>query len=155
MSNTDETAGRAVLDALVRLRAAEEEKRKIVKVQTGLSENDQEALRVVVDGGASGEPVGPAHLAKALEITAASITVMLDRLEKRGLLRRAASTTDRRALLLRPTEAGIALSAAAHATSTASDRLFDTLPAENAAIITQFLERLSETVAQPLAPAAV
>jgi len=153
MTNTDETAGRAVLEALVRLRAAEDQLRKDVKDRTGLSVNDQEALRVVVDGEATGAPVGPAHLAKALEVTAASITVMLDRLEKRGLLRRAASTTDRRALLIQPTEAGIALSATAHATTPESDRLFDTLPAESAAIISQFLERLSESVSAPLLPA--
>lgn len=46
------------------------------------------------------------RLAKALGVTAPNITMWIDRLEKRGLVQRHASTTDRRAQQLRVTAKG-------------------------------------------------
>jgi DNA-binding MarR family transcriptional regulator len=49
------------------------------------------------------------RLAKALGVTAPNITMWIDRLEKRGLVQRQASTTDRRAQQLRVTAKGAQL----------------------------------------------
>jgi DNA-binding MarR family transcriptional regulator len=51
-------------------------------------------------------PVTPGRLAKALAFTAPGVTVWLDRLVARGLIRRERSETDRRAQNLSATDAG-------------------------------------------------
>jgi DNA-binding MarR family transcriptional regulator len=57
-----------------------------------------------------GNPGGsPARLAQALAVTAPNITMWIDRLVKRGLVQRSASTTDRRVQKLEVTPAGARL----------------------------------------------
>ena len=51
-------------------------------------------------------PVTPTRLAKALAVTAPGVTIWLDRLEGRGLLKRERSETDRRAQHIRVTRKG-------------------------------------------------
>lgn len=53
--------------------------------------------------------VSAARLAKALAVTAPNIAAWIDRLEKRGLIRRIPHATDRRAQHLRTTPAGATL----------------------------------------------
>ena len=53
--------------------------------------------------------VSARQLARALAVTPPNITVWIDRLEKRGLVRRERSTTDARAQHIRATTAGAAL----------------------------------------------
>jgi DNA-binding MarR family transcriptional regulator len=69
--------------------------------------------------------VTPGRLAKALAFTAPGVTVWLDRLVARGLVKRERSETDRRAQNLSATDAGQALVAQA---------LADLLAAEQAAL---------------------
>lgn len=57
--------------------------------------------------------VTPTRLAKALSLTAPGVTVWIDRLEQRGLIRRERSTSDRRAQHLSTTRAGRELAARA------------------------------------------
>ena len=53
------------------------------------------------------------RLARALAVTAPNITMWIDRLEARGLVRREQSTRDRRSQVLHATDEGIALARAA------------------------------------------
>ncbi|PPE66321.1 MarR family winged helix-turn-helix transcriptional regulator [Caldimonas caldifontis] len=54
-----------------------------------------------------------ARLARALAVTAPNITMWIDRLESRGLVRREQSARDRRSQVLHATQEGIALARAA------------------------------------------
>jgi len=69
----------------------------------GLNENDISALRYLLRADERGTTVGPRELAEYLGIQSSSITVLLDRLEKAGHIRRVPSPFDRRALIIVPT----------------------------------------------------
>ncbi len=64
--------------------------------QHGLGSTDVRALITLVDLERAGVAAGPTALARALGLTTASTTVLLDRLERAGHVRRAARTDDRR-----------------------------------------------------------
>ena len=66
----------------------------------GMGENDLLALRYVITAHQDGRSIGPKELTAYLGISSASTTVLLDRLERKGQLRRENSPFDRRALIL-------------------------------------------------------
>ncbi|QJU53454.1 MarR family transcriptional regulator [Herbiconiux sp. KACC 21604] len=98
-----------LVDALTELWNAEVQRRREITERTGLSANDEQALEHIVDASRAGEGVSPKSLAAGIGITSASITVLIDRLERRGLVTRAVSPSDRRALSLHPTQEGASL----------------------------------------------
>ena len=69
----------------------------------GLGENDLLALRYLLTAKKDGRSIGPKELTAYLGISSASTTVLIDRLEKAGQVRREHSPFDRRALILVPT----------------------------------------------------
>lgn len=140
------TAGHSIIDALNALRAAEVLQRKRVSARTGLGDNDLAALQLIVAASASGADVSPKEIANALGITSASTTVLLDRLEKKSLVRRATSPFDRRALLVRPTDTGVEVSASVDATIAARSVVLDGVDPTDTTIITEFLGRLTDAV---------
>jgi DNA-binding MarR family transcriptional regulator len=71
-----------------------------------LSRAGREAL-AVLDG--AGQPLSPTTIAERLIVTTASVTSLLDTLERRGLVERHPDPTDRRKLLIRITPDGKAL----------------------------------------------
>jgi DNA-binding MarR family transcriptional regulator len=75
-------------------------------LDSDLSLRQYAALHGVRDGAAS-----PGELARLWQVTPAVITGIVDRLERRGLLRRDPDPNDRRRLRLALTESGLALSA--------------------------------------------
>ena len=71
-----------------------------------LSRAGREAL-AVLDG--AGQPLSPTTIAERLIVTTASVTSLLDTLERRGLVERRPDPTDRRRLLVAITDDGLAL----------------------------------------------
>ncbi len=71
-----------------------------------LSRAGREAL-AVLEG--AGRPLSPTTIAERLIVTTASVTSLLDTLERRGLVERRPDPTDRRKLLVVITDAGVAL----------------------------------------------
>ena len=69
----------------------------------GLSPSSALALGILADAEA---PLAPHQIAEKLIISRATITGLLDSLEKRGYVRRVPHSTDRRMLLIELTEAG-------------------------------------------------
>ena len=69
----------------------------------GLSPSSALALGIVVDASA---PLPPNEIAKRLIISRATVTGLVDSLERRGYVRRSPHTSDRRMLLIEPTERG-------------------------------------------------
>ena len=90
----------AVLEAMRTYRAAESAMRRRTQVSMGMGENDLLALRYVIMAQQAGRSIGPKELTGYLGISSASTTVLLDRLERKGQLRREHSPFDRRALIL-------------------------------------------------------
>jgi DNA-binding MarR family transcriptional regulator len=66
----------------------------------GINRTDLRCLDELLRGG----PTGPAHLASRLGLTTGSMTTLLDRLERAGYVVRSPDPTDRRRLLVHPTE---------------------------------------------------
>ncbi|WP_116968932.1 MarR family transcriptional regulator [Blastomonas sp. UPD001] len=63
-----------------------------------VSRNDLRCLHLLENG-----PVSPTQIGKALDLTSGSVTVLLDRLERKDFVRRRPSPHDRRALLVEAT----------------------------------------------------
>jgi DNA-binding MarR family transcriptional regulator len=93
----------AVLEAMRTYRAAESAMRRRTQISMGMGENDLLALRYVITAHQDGRSIGPKELTAYLGISSASTTVLLDRLERSGQMRREHSPFDRRALILVPT----------------------------------------------------
>jgi DNA-binding MarR family transcriptional regulator len=64
--------------------------------RNGLSATDVRALVCLLDQERAGVPAGPTWLAGQLRVTTASVTALLDRLERAGHVRRVPRSDDRR-----------------------------------------------------------
>jgi len=92
-------------------------------------------------------PATGRELAAALGVDPPYVTVMLDDLERRGLIERTPHPTDRRAKVVRPTAAG-------RRTAQKADRLLETPPAALRALPADDLAALARIVAVLTEPAA-
>ncbi|WP_382305389.1 MarR family winged helix-turn-helix transcriptional regulator [Herbiconiux sp. UC225_62] len=95
----------AAVDALLRLQRAEETEVDRVRAAVGLSNNEFRAIRYLLQAQREGRDTGPKDLVVMLAISNASVTAIIDRLERNGDLERLPHPNDRRAQLLRPTTA--------------------------------------------------
>lgn len=100
-------AGRALSAALLRLRRAEQVQESRVLNTTRLSNLDLRALRYLVQAERDGRSIGPKDLIVMLDTSSANITNVVDRLVKKGYVERVNHPSDRRAHLLKPTEAAV------------------------------------------------
>lgn len=89
----------------------------------------------------------PARLASALGTDAAGVTRLLDRLEAKELIARRTSPTDRRAIVVEPTEAGRALvPQLLPAFRGVAEQLLDGLTVEEVELLETLLRRLLQNV---------
>ena len=139
----------AVLEAMRSYRAAETAMRRRSQVSMGMGENDLIAMRYLLRAAEQEKSVGPKELAQYLGITSASITVLLDRLEKAGHIRREPSPFDRRALIIVP-----ALPVDEAAAATLGEvrpeliEIVERLSPDDAATVVDFLSRMRDAVDQ-------
>lgn len=92
------------LEALREFQNAEAAMRQRTLDAMGLTDNELHAVRVVLGRSDEDRPVKPMDVTLALGISSASTTAILDRLESSGHLRRVPHPSDRRSVLLQPTE---------------------------------------------------
>ena len=93
------------------------------------------------------------RLSNALSLSAPNMSVVLDRLEKRGLIRRAQSGTDKRAQFLHLTPAGKALTAQAVKISRhMEDPLLAKLTHGERAMLFELLDKVAKQAAEPTRP---
>jgi DNA-binding MarR family transcriptional regulator len=86
----------------------------------------------------------PKQLSEALAMVAPAVTVLLDRLENRGLIERTRSDSDRRALRVTLTPAGTELAHKAHALSLDMEReVVHALSAAERAILLELLQKVA------------
>jgi DNA-binding MarR family transcriptional regulator len=81
-------------------------------VQQGLNRTDVRALVAVMDAARRGEALTAGRLGEAVELRSASVTALIDRLERVGHLRRVRDTQDRRRVSLEISDAAMAAGAA-------------------------------------------
>src|SRR4051812_14676951 len=91
-------AAAAILQALREYGTSEAATRRSSRDSMGMGETALLALRYLLRAEASGERVGPKDLSRALGITTASTTSLIDRLVASGNVRREPHPTDRRSL---------------------------------------------------------
>ncbi len=89
-----------LMAALGRLREAEQVLSEASLSYMKLNETDMRALHYLIVSGNQGQTVTPGALSTHLKISTASVTKMLDRLERAGHIIRQAHPTDRRALAI-------------------------------------------------------
>ena len=100
MSPTDLAEIRAVMAALGRLREAEQLLSEASQRYMKLGRTDMRALHYLIVAEHRGAVVTPSALTSHLNISSASTTKLLDRLETAGHIHRAPHPTDRRALAI-------------------------------------------------------
>jgi DNA-binding MarR family transcriptional regulator len=81
-------------------------------VQHGLNRTDVRALVAVMDAARRGEALTAGRLGEAVELRSASVTALIDRLERVGHLRRVRDAQDRRRVSLEISDAAMAAGAA-------------------------------------------
>lgn len=104
MSGSDIAAAVEVMDAMFRWREAEQRVSAASSKYMRLSATDMKAVRFIIVRSGQGEIVTARDLAEHLEISSASTTKLLDRLERGGHIERRAHPADRRALAIVVTE---------------------------------------------------
>lgn len=81
-------------------------------LQQGLNRTDVRALVAIMDAARRGEALTAGRLGEAVELRSASVTALVDRLEKVGHLRRARDAEDRRRVVLEMSDSAMAAGAA-------------------------------------------
>ncbi|WP_338067959.1 MarR family winged helix-turn-helix transcriptional regulator [Microbacterium sulfonylureivorans] len=92
-----------LLQAFRLYRAAEVAMRRRTRDAMAMGENDLLTLRYLLKAVREDRLVSPAELARYLGVSTASMTVIIDRLEKSGHVRRGPHPTDRRSIVVIPT----------------------------------------------------
>ncbi|KZE32995.1 MarR family winged helix-turn-helix transcriptional regulator [Microbacterium sp. T32] len=95
-------------------------------------------------------PLSPGELSRRLDLTTAATTAAIDRLVALGHVTRAPHPTDRRSLLVVPTEASVQRAMSRLAPMIAGvDAVLDDFTDDEQAVITRYLERVVASYAMP------
>jgi len=143
----DTSRGVAVLNALRDYRASEAAMRRRTRSAMRMGETDLLAIRHLLKQQGLGASVSPKDLAAYLSISSASTTVLIDRLVRSGHVERRPHPTDRRALVIVPTDASDS-----EVRATLGDMhqrmigVAESLSPDEAAIVLGFLDRMREAV---------
>lgn len=101
---TTSTDNAAVLHALARFRASDTQMHQRVRTIASLGDNELRVLQFLLLRQREGFDVKPSEISRHLGISSASTTALLDRLERQGSVERVSHPTDRRSILIAPTD---------------------------------------------------
>ena len=135
-----------MLGMLGDLRVSELKLLRRLTEQSGLKENDLAAMRLLRNAQQGDDSLGPKDLATHLGITSASVTVLLDRLEKRGLAERTPNPEDRRSLRIGVTDEGLRV-VASHDDPELVNGVVRALSGRDAELIVRFFRDLTDAAA--------
>ena len=102
--STDDERGARVMEALRSYRAAEMTMRRRTQESMAMGENELLVLRYLTRADGAERGVTPIDLARHVGMSTASMTSLLDRLERTGHLERRPHPSDRRKVLVRTTQ---------------------------------------------------
>ncbi|PZF62559.1 MarR family transcriptional regulator [Curtobacterium sp. MCBD17_034] len=136
-----------VLEALRQLREAEQRAHRRACASLHVGENGLHALRFLLEAGAVGQDVNAKDLAVRLGVTAASTSVLVERLVRSGYVERHPDPQDRRGVLLTATgpAAHRARRVIAELDATRGRAVTD-LPAGAADVVLRFLTEMADAV---------
>lgn len=129
------TSQAPIEDGFRRLFAANDRLRATMRRVVGLSVHEEMTL-LLLDQGIT----APSRLSRAIGMTTAGMTNLLDRMEADGLLRREPHATDKRRVLVTLTKKGYRTRISYAAVSAELARLAASYPADESAAIGRFLE---------------
>ncbi len=136
--------GRALSDAVLRLRRAEQVQAGLAVRASELSAIDLTALRYLVQGHRDGRDLGPKDLIVMLATSSATVTNVVERLASKGYVERVQHPSDRRAHYLVPTPEAVArVDEAFAAHHRAIVTVIDELDAERAAIAAEVIDLIA------------
>lgn len=139
-----------VAGILEHLRFADAKLARQREQQTGMNETDRAAMRYLLEN-QDAEEVTPGRIARALHLSPASGTALIDRLVARGLVVVAGHPHDRRKKLVRPLDGDIDVDHLDPITMRLRS-LAAKLPSSDARIVATFLEDVLATVTRATAP---
>jgi DNA-binding MarR family transcriptional regulator len=133
----------AVLDALSDYRAAETAMLRRTRSARGHGETDALALRYLEDASRSGEGLRPTELALRMNLSSATVTAVIDRLVRDGLVSREPHPSDRRSSLLRSAKGSVpGKLSASDAEHTPVTDVLDSMSPEQLITVQDFLARM-------------
>lgn len=143
-----QTEAMAVFGRLQRIARLVGDRQEAVYAGHGISRGEFDVLATLRRAGAP-HRLSPTALAGSMMLTTGGMTGRLDRLERRGLVRRSADPADRRALLVTLTDDGRALVDEAVGAGLAAQReVLDRLPAAHRRQLADLLRELLHAAAQ-------
>jgi len=146
-SSSSEERGVTVLNTLRAYRAAEVAMRARTRKSMKMNDTDLAALRFLLRAQRRGETVSAKELAAQLGITSASTSVLINRLEASGHMRRQPHPTDKRGVLLTATGESNSevrdTMAAMHARMIATA---ESLDPDQAAVVVGFLQTMTAAI---------
>jgi len=149
----DLPSGIVLLESVNRLRDAETLMRHRARTRVGMKPNEFQAIQHIAVRQAAGLPTRSRQIADALGVTGAAVSMLVDRLVERGLVRRSPDPDDQRARVLVVTDqAQQALSAAYGDLPVAVQKLLDAVSAEDAnrmAALASAVQEVVDGTAQP------
>jgi DNA-binding MarR family transcriptional regulator len=101
--STDDERGARIMEAMRAYRAAEMTMRRRTQSSMAMGENELLVLRYLTRAGGNARDITPVDLARHLGVSTASMTALLDRLERSGHLQRRPHPSDRRKILVATT----------------------------------------------------
>ncbi|TFV64060.1 UNVERIFIED_ORG: MarR family transcriptional regulator [Bacillus sp. AZ43] len=140
MSEDDEAARRELALLLRRLTVELDAVGQRFAQQHNLNRTDVRALVAIMDAARRGEALTAGRLGEAVELRSASVTALVDRLEKVGHLRRVRDEVDRRRVTLQMSDSAMA-AGAEHFGGLARDlsAAMEDYTAEELAVVRRFL----------------
>ncbi|VDR32651.1 transcriptional repressor MprA [Arthrobacter agilis] len=143
-----------VLNALRAYRNVESGLRRRLSQRLSINETDLGALRYLLAVWQRDQGASPKDLALALGISSASTTLVIDRLEKAGFIRRRRHPVDRRAVILEPGDkATDEFRAAFDIEKRGVLAAADTLSLEETETVTRFLRSMEQAIADAVGQA--
>jgi DNA-binding MarR family transcriptional regulator len=125
-------------------------------LQQGLNRTDVRALVAIMDAARRGEALTAGRLGEAVDLRSASVTALVDRLEKVGHLRRTRDDADRRRVVLQMSDSAMA-AGSEHFGGLAQDMtaaMQGYTPAE-LAVVRRWLEDMTAVMTRHARPAAL
>lgn len=136
-----------VLNALRAYRTVESGLRRALSQRLSINDTDLGALRYLLGVWQKDEGPSPKELALALGISSASTTLVIDRLERAGFIRRRRHPVDRRAVILEPGDrATDAFRSAFDIEKRGVLAAADGLTAEETETVTRFLRSMEQAI---------
>jgi DNA-binding MarR family transcriptional regulator len=115
----------------------------------GLGRTDVRAMVAVMEAARRGEALTAGRLGEAVELRSASVTALVDRLERVGHVRRVRDSEDRRRVVLEVSDAAMA-AGAEHFGAMSADltAAMEAYPPEELAVIHRFLVEMTDVIAR-------